>query len=63
MTQTTLGALVVNDAMIHVFLSALPFGGVGAFGVRHLAYLFECGFVQGSLRLGKHSPHHRFEEL
>jgi hypothetical protein len=32
-------------------------------GMRHSADFFECGFVQGSLRLGKHSPHHRFEEL
>jgi hypothetical protein len=31
--------------------------------MRLSAYFFECGFVQGSLRLGKHSPHHRFEEF
>ncbi|MGI4857563.1 MAG: coniferyl aldehyde dehydrogenase [Janthinobacterium lividum] len=31
--RTSSGALVVNDAMTHVFVEALPFGGVGASGM------------------------------
>ncbi|MQT46180.1 aldehyde dehydrogenase family protein [Pseudomonas helleri] len=31
--RTTSGALVVNDAMTHVFIEDLPFGGVGASGM------------------------------
>jgi coniferyl-aldehyde dehydrogenase len=41
-TRTTSGALVVNDAMTHVFFDALPFGGVGAAGMGH--YHGEYGF-------------------
>jgi coniferyl-aldehyde dehydrogenase len=41
-TRTTSGALVVNDAMTHVFFDALPFGGVGASGMGH--YHGEYGF-------------------
>ncbi|WP_310700396.1 coniferyl aldehyde dehydrogenase [Paraburkholderia sp. USG1] len=33
--NTTSGAMVVNDAMTHVFVDALPFGGVGASGMGH----------------------------
>jgi coniferyl-aldehyde dehydrogenase len=33
--RTTSGAMVVNDAMTHVFVDALPFGGVGASGMGH----------------------------
>lgn len=35
-------ALVVNDAMTHVFFDALPFGGAGASGMGN--YGAECGF-------------------
>jgi coniferyl-aldehyde dehydrogenase len=35
-------ALVVNDAMTHVFFDALPFGGFGASGMGH--YHGEYGF-------------------
>ena len=41
-TRTTSGALVVNDAMTHVFFDTLPFGGVGASGMGH--YHGEYGF-------------------
>jgi coniferyl-aldehyde dehydrogenase len=41
-TRTTSGALVINDAMTHVFFDALPFGGVGASGMGH--YHGEYGF-------------------
>jgi coniferyl-aldehyde dehydrogenase len=41
-TRTTSGALVVNDAMTHVFVDPLPFGGVGASGMGH--YHGEYGF-------------------
>lgn len=41
-TRTTSGALVLNDAMTHVFFDALPFGGVGASGMGH--YHGEYGF-------------------
>jgi len=41
-TLTTSGALVLNDAMTHVFFDALPFGGVGASGMGH--YHGEYGF-------------------
>jgi len=41
-TMTTSGALVLNDAMTHVFVDALPFGGVGASGMGH--YHGEYGF-------------------
>jgi coniferyl-aldehyde dehydrogenase len=41
-TATTSGALVINDAMTHVFFDALPFGGVGASGIGH--YHGEYGF-------------------
>jgi coniferyl-aldehyde dehydrogenase len=41
-TRTTSGAMVVNDAMTHVFVDALPFGGVGASGMGH--YHGEYGF-------------------
>ncbi|WP_213780696.1 coniferyl aldehyde dehydrogenase [Caballeronia sp. dw_276] len=40
--HTTSGAMVVNDAMTHVFVDALPFGGVGASGMGH--YHGEYGF-------------------
>lgn len=40
--RTTSGALIVNDAMTHVFLDTLPFGGVGASGMGH--YHGEYGF-------------------
>lgn len=40
--RTTSGALVVNDAMTHVFVDPLPFGGVGASGMGH--YHGEYGF-------------------
>ncbi|MDN7904684.1 coniferyl aldehyde dehydrogenase [Burkholderia diffusa] len=40
--RTTSGALIVNDAMTHVFVDALPFGGVGASGMGH--YHGEYGF-------------------
>lgn len=33
--RTTSGALIVNDAMTHVFVDALPFGGVGSSGMGH----------------------------
>jgi coniferyl-aldehyde dehydrogenase len=39
---TTSGALVVNDAMTHVFFDTLPFGGVGASGMGH--YHGEYGY-------------------
>ncbi|KAA8734838.1 coniferyl aldehyde dehydrogenase [Acinetobacter qingfengensis] len=32
-TNTTSGALVINDVMSHVFIENLPFGGVGASGI------------------------------
>ncbi|MFU8926277.1 coniferyl aldehyde dehydrogenase [Acinetobacter puyangensis] len=32
-TQTTSGALVINDVMTHVLVENLPFGGVGASGI------------------------------
>ncbi|MFT4020238.1 MAG: coniferyl aldehyde dehydrogenase [Acinetobacter sp.] len=32
-TQTTSGALVINDVMTHVLVETLPFGGVGASGI------------------------------
>jgi coniferyl-aldehyde dehydrogenase len=41
-TATTSGALVINDAMTHVFFDALPFGGVGASGMGR--YHGEYGF-------------------
>ena len=41
-SRTTSGALVVNDAMTHVFVDSLPFGGVGASGMGH--YHGEYGF-------------------
>jgi coniferyl-aldehyde dehydrogenase len=41
-TRTTSGALVVNDAMTHVFFDTLPFGGVGASGMGH--YHGEYGY-------------------
>jgi coniferyl-aldehyde dehydrogenase len=40
--QTLSGAFVVNDAMTHVVIDALPFGGVGASGMGH--YHGEYGF-------------------
>ncbi|MFD1554865.1 coniferyl aldehyde dehydrogenase [Paraburkholderia silviterrae] len=40
--RTTSGALVVNDAMTHVFFDSLPFGGVGASGMGH--YHGEYGY-------------------
>jgi len=40
--RTTSGALIVNDAMTHVFIDPLPFGGVGASGMGH--YHGEYGF-------------------
>ncbi|KXU84654.1 aldehyde dehydrogenase [Caballeronia megalochromosomata] len=40
--RTTSGALVVNDAMTHVFFDTLPFGGVGASGMGH--YHGEYGY-------------------
>ncbi|CAN7664985.1 coniferyl aldehyde dehydrogenase [Caballeronia sp. LjRoot34] len=40
--RTSSGALVVNDAMTHVFVDALPFGGVGSSGMGH--YHGEYGF-------------------
>ncbi|WP_191833928.1 coniferyl aldehyde dehydrogenase [Pseudomonas fluorescens] len=40
--RTTSGALIVNDAMTHVFMDALPFGGVGSSGMGH--YHGEYGF-------------------
>jgi coniferyl-aldehyde dehydrogenase len=39
---TTSGALVINDAMTHVFFDSLPFGGVGASGMGH--YHGEYGY-------------------
>ncbi|WP_321909554.1 coniferyl aldehyde dehydrogenase [Paraburkholderia sp. J11-2] len=41
-SRTTSGALVVNDAMTHVFFDSLPFGGVGASGMGH--YHGEYGY-------------------
>ncbi|WP_206001900.1 coniferyl aldehyde dehydrogenase [Paraburkholderia aromaticivorans] len=41
-TRTTSGALVVNDAMTHVFFDTLPFGGVGGSGMGH--YHGEYGY-------------------
>jgi coniferyl-aldehyde dehydrogenase len=41
-TQTSSGALIVNDAAAHVLVDALPFGGVGASGMGH--YHGEYGF-------------------
>jgi coniferyl-aldehyde dehydrogenase len=40
--RTTSGAVVVNDAMTHVFVNALPFGGIGASGMGH--YHGQYGF-------------------
>lgn len=40
--RTTSGALVINDVMSHVFVDALPFGGVGPSGMGH--YHGEYGF-------------------
>jgi coniferyl-aldehyde dehydrogenase len=40
--QTLSGAFAVNDAMTHVVIDALPFGGVGASGMGH--YHGEYGF-------------------
>jgi len=41
-SRTTSGALVVNDAMSHFLVDALPFGGSGASGMGH--YHGEYGF-------------------
>lgn len=43
MSQTTSGAFVVNDTLMHAVVSSLPFGGVGASGIGayHGQYSFE----------------------
>ncbi|VDK47761.1 unnamed protein product [Gongylonema pulchrum] len=44
MNETSSGAMVINDALMHAMLETLPFGGIGNSGIGryHGKYSFDC---------------------